>query len=288
MKNKLLLITLPATLLLVAAAFFLPGYISRLQDNALMDSPQIQTLEDSREEFSDSIRLSVPEKLMLLRNGNLSWMELGTPSAQLRVAVIDGEIVFYESEEPVLSGKESGDGDEAAQEWSSRIAAVMGELRGLQEVGGLPRLWSREETVELTGQRELLYIDNDTQVSFTVYYMEVNAAPYTMGLTVDGQTNRILTFTLRWGVGDGPLNWGRNGASTFGPAWRDYWGMDQVDEWYGGHRKSILEDTESMLQLNGSYTATAEMGFVYDGQALEIPLYCWASGGRGCGLQWNI
>lgn len=60
MKNKTLLITLPAALLLVAAAFYLPSYISRAQDRVLLDTPYVTLLENSREEFSDSMRLSVP------------------------------------------------------------------------------------------------------------------------------------------------------------------------------------------------------------------------------------
>ena len=142
--------------------------------------------------------------------------------------------------------------------------------------------------MELTGRREALYIDNASQVSFTVYYMELNAEPYSMGLTVDGQTDRILAFTLRWGLGEGPLNWGVTGAASFSTAWRDYWGMDQVDQWYGEQRKDILEGTDAAANLYGGYSAKVDVSFLYGGQSVKIPLYSWAALSRGCSLQWNV
>ena len=291
----MLLIALPAFLLLVAAAFFLPGYVFRLQDDLLLDTPHIDQLGDSREEFSDSIRLSVPEKLMLLRNGDLSWVEVGD-SPSIRMALTNGELSFYESEELAFTSEKDAAADQneikasetEARIWSSRVTAVMGELRGLQRIGALPALWSQEDTVELTGRREVLYIDNASQVSFTVYYMELNAEPYSMGLTVDGQTDRVLAFTLRWGLGEGPLNWGVTGAASFSTAWRDYWGMDQVDQWYGEQRKDILEGTDAAANLYGGYSAKVDVSFLYGGQTVKVPLYSWATPSRGCSLQWNV
>lgn len=296
MKNKTLLITLPAALLLVAAAFYLPSYISRAQDRVLLDTPYVTLLENSREEFSDSMRLSVPEKLMLLRNGDLSCIEVGS-SSSVRMAMTNGELTLYESEEPTAQTDkaayygvepEATDDAEETRIWAGRVEKVMEELRALQRIGALPQLWTQEDTVELTGRREALYIDNASQVSFTVYYMELNAEPYSMGLTVDGQTDRILAFTLRWGLGEGPLNWGVTGAASFSTAWRDYWGMDQVDQWYGEQRKDILEGTDAAANLYGGYSAKVDVSFLYGGQSVKIPLYSWAALSRGCSLQWNV
>ena len=108
------------------------------------------------------------------------------------------------------------------------------------------------------------------------------------GLTVDGQTDRILAFTLRWGLGEGPLNWGVTGAVSFSTAWRDYWGMDQVDQWYGEQRKDILEGTDAAANLYGGYSAKVDVSFLYGGQSVKIPLYSWAALSRGCSLQWNV
>ncbi len=291
----MMLIALTVALLLVAAAFYLPSHISQVQDETLMNTLHITQLENSREGFSDSMRLSVPEKLLLLRNGDLSCVEVGS-RVNIRMAMTNGELSFYESEEPTAEASVGGaqfetveDLDAAAetQLWSSRVTEVMGELRGLQRIGALPILWTQEDTVELTGRREALYIDNVSQVSFTVYYMELNADPYSMGLTVDGQTDRILAFTLRWGAGNGPLNWGKEGAASFSTAWRDYWGMDQVDQWYGEQRKTILEETDAMTNMYGGYSAMVDIGFSYDGQPIKIPLYSWATQKLGCSLQWN-
>lgn len=284
-RNKYLALPLALTALLVAAAFFLPGQLSRMGDGQLVDTVHVIREDGERSDFSDSIRLSVPEKLLLLRSGNLSAVDLEAANSEVRVAYADGEVFLYESEEPLLDSPEEA--EQVTQEWSQRLESAQRELRALRQLGGLPQFWSQEDTVELTGSRRVLYIDTETQVSFVVDYMTLSASPYALNLTVDEQTGRILSLSMRWEPGEAP-NWGLSGAANFGGAWRDYWGMDGVDAaWNSEYIKGILVDTEDLIRVNGDYTSLAEVIFTYDGQKLSAPLYCWARGGKGCGVQWN-
>lgn len=278
------------TALLVALAFFLPARISQWNDQQLLDEPHILRVSEEREGFAERVQLSVAEKVWLLRSGSLTPLPLsGTESKSVRFALVDGAASFYASEEPTpSSAKGAPDYEEdMTQEWSERLSGVQSEVRALQNMGALPSLWSWDETVESVSQGQILYIDSDTQVSFLVYCVELDCAPYSLSLTVDAQSGKILSFDLRWTRGSSPY-WGVRGAANFGSAWRDYWGMDGVDGmWNGAHIEGILEETEALLLVNGSYTATAEINFTYDGQALHIPLYSWAISDRGCSIQWN-
>lgn len=282
--------------LLVAAAVFFPEKLSEWEDQNIFDTPHLIQELEGREEFSDSIRLTVPEKLLLLRGGGLSYLDVSASVAsEIRLAIVDGEAVIYESAEPTLgnsaaAGGAAGEEAEAeAKEWAARLESVRSELRALQLSGALPALWSEQEAVELAGYREVLAIDNETQIGFTLCYMYLAGAPYTMDLTVDAQTGKILAFTLRWSEGDSP-SWGARGTANFGSVWRDYWGMDSVNAgWYSDYVKNILVDTETLVKLNGDYNANADVVFTYDGQQLRVPLACWGmvNSGWGCSIQWN-
>ena len=282
------------TVLLVVLAFFLPAQASIWNDRQLLDEPNITQWTEEREGFAESVQLTVAEKLMLLRSGSLSYLPVVGGEVALRFALTNGEAVFYESEEPTLSDSSAGrvasseEEEEMAWEWTQRLTAVQSELRALQAVGALPQLWSWDETVESSGQWQVLYIDSDTQVSFLVYYIELSCSPYTMDLTVDDQTGKILAFTLRWSEGASPA-WGVRGAVNFGSAWRDYWGMDSVSaSWYSDYIKNILVDTDAMVKVHGDYNSNAEITFSYDGQLLRVPLSCWATVNNGwSSIQWN-
>ena len=229
-------------------AFFLPAQLSQWDDRALLDTPNI-VREEERELFADSIRLTVPEKLLLLRSGDLSWLDLEDAGAgQVRVALVEGEAqisVSMEAELENAAADVQAEAEKNAQKWSARLSAAQSELRVLQRLGApCPLSWSDTDVVELTSQREVIYIDQESQVSFTLYYMELSCAPYTVSLAVDAETGRILILTLRWTRGSAP-SWGINGAMNFGTAWRDYWGLDGVDaSWRSQYIQSILENTE--------------------------------------------
>lgn len=291
LRKHPLAVALPLTALLVVLAFFLPAQLSQWDDRALLDTPNI-VREEERELFADSIRLTVPEKLLLLRSGDLSWLDLEDAGAgQVRVALVEGEAqisVSMEAELENAAADVQAEAEKNAQKWSARLSAAQSELRVLQRLGALPTLWSDTDVVELTSQREVIYIDQESQVSFTLYYMELSCAPYTVSLAVDAETGRILILTLRWTRGSAP-SWGINGAMNFGIAWRDYWGLDGVDaSWRSQYIQSILENTEGQLRNSGDFASAAEVSFTYDGQTLPVRLVCWASGSsRICSIQWN-
>ena len=291
LRKHPLAVALPLTALLVVLAFFLPAQLSQWDDRALLDTPNI-VREEERELFADSIRLTVPEKLLLLRSGDLSWLDLEDAGAgQVRVALVEGEAqisVSMEAELENAAADVQAEAEKNAQKWSARLSAAQSELRVLQRLGALPTLWSDTDVVELTSQREVIYIDQESQVSFTLYYMELTCAPYTVSLAVDAETGRILILTLRWTRGSAP-SWGINGAMNFGTAWRDYWGLDGVDaSWRSQYIQSILENTEGQLRNSGDFASAAEVSFTYDGQTLPVRLVCWPSGSsRICSIQWN-
>lgn len=298
--RKMIVIVLTA--LLVAAAFFLPAELSAWNDQQLLDEPHI-TQEDGREGFAESVQLTVAEKLLLLQSGTLSSMVLGdlaiqggmNASAFVTSGEISSEISFYL--------EEASFGDEAAlaieaeaadmelektrQKWDERLTAVRSEVRTLQAMGAMPQLWDADSELEFYGYGETLYVDSSTRMSFQGYRMRLDGAPFSLDVLVDAQSQRILAFNLDWYSGT-PLNWGFRGAANFGTAWRDYWGLDSVnDSWYSDYVKSILENTDAMLHSNGEYNANGQIIFSYGGQSLKIPLANWAFYDRNRSLWWN-
>lgn len=250
MNNKRFWAVLALAAVLVALAFFLPPQVSRWYDQQLMDEPKVTQVED-REGLADSIRLTVAEKLMLLQSGNLSFLALPGEEAEVRYIIKDGSGGVYISSEPEVDEPIEGD-----EEWETRLTGVKRELLALQRTGGLPELWTEDTNPELISSGEMLYIDNNTQVSFLVYHME-------------------LSFS----------SWGAAGAANFGSAWRDYWGMDSVDPSWNTPRINELLSS-SPLTSNSEYSAAGEISFTYDGQTLRASLYGWCSGGN-CAVQWN-
>jgi len=278
------------TVLLVVLAFFLPAQFSQWNDSQLLDEPHILREAEEREGFAESIQLTVAEKILLLRSGSLTPLPLSDKVEQeIRVALVDEETVIYGSEEPSVPNAAAGTDGDISQEWAGRLERVQTEVRTLQTMGALPSLWSwSDNMVESSSLGQILYIDSETQVSFLIYHMELSCAPYSLALTVDAQSGKILSFSLRWAWG-APPDWGGRGASNFGNAWRDYWGMDSVSgAWYTDYIRAILVETESMMQINGEYNSNADLAFSYDGQELRIPLSNWAGSKWGCGIRWNM
>lgn len=280
------------TILLVALAVFLPERLSMWNDQKILDTPHLSQEMEGQENFTDSIRLTVPEKLLLMRSGGLSYLDISSSdTSELRMAYVNGETVIYESAEPILDIEKqlSQETAEEAKEWTARLATVRSELRALQLAGALPVLWSSRDDVELTGYGEVLAIDNETQVGFTLYYIDLGGAPYHVSLTMDGQTGKILAIAIHWTDGMAPA-WGINGAAGFGTAWRDYWDMDSVSAlWYSDHVKDILADMAGLAAISGDYGADTDVTFTYDGQSLRIPLSCWVmtKSGKSCSIRWN-
>lgn len=280
--------------LLMAAAFFLPERLSAAHDAQLLNRPVIQAGDAEQEGFAESIQLSAAEKLLLMRNGSMTAMELSREQVSGVFVNIAG------SEEPAidggrttgtysnLSGEESGGYEaEIVQKWEQRLEAVKQEIRSLQAIGGLPELWDTESDLSYAGYGELLYMDSDTKLSFQVYRMSLESDPYTMNVTIDVETGRILSFSLRW-TWTGKPNWGLRRAANFGGVWRNYWGMDSVSSgWYSESVKDILERSMDTGKINGDYNAQGQISFTYDGQNIWIPLECWMLGGRTTMLNWN-
>lgn len=292
-----------AVIALMAAAFFLPEVLSAWNDRQLLNSLSIETQSEEREGFAESLQLTVAEKLLLLREGNLVAMELRGEVVQgmnVSVSAPDGEafwaVTYLEDGEERELPPELKSANEAEIEayqseekelWEARLAAVLAEVRSLQDMGGLPELWSADAELEYTGYGEILYMDAGTQVSFQVYHITVSCTPYTLDMMVDVQSGRILSFSLQWGWGGSP-NWGPRGAAGFGPVWRNYWGMDMVSSsWYNDYTKSILEQAETKVATNGDTQAHGQISFTFDGQSVSIPLDCAAYGGRYCAISWN-
>lgn len=64
--------------------------------------------------------------------------------------------------------------------------------------------------------------------------------------------------------------------------------MDSVSAgWYNEHTRSILEDVELRMQINGEYNAVGEVAYAYSGQSIHIPLLCWAYNSGRYSLHWN-
>lgn len=306
-----------AALLLIAAAVFLPGKLAQWNDAALLDEPHILRQEEAREGFAERMQLTVAEKLILLRSGQLSKVPLEEAyytddgvMTEFRYAITDGFVEFYADSYPGtnLSILDPGEAIAAsaaspafdknpdkldsaaqasAQEWTERLENVQAELQKLQSAGAMPALWDSRETVEITDCALSVYVDRDTQVSFQTYSLTLSCAPYMLSVTVDAQSGKILGFILRW-LNNLQLYWGYRGAERFGTAWRDYWGLDSVSPgWSTSYNKEILESTEDALRTNGDYNANSQINFTYNDQTLQIPLTSNATSNRGCAIGWN-
>lgn len=297
---------------LVAGAFFLPAQLSQWEDQRLMDEPAI-TRHEEREGFAESLQLTVGEKLLLLRGGSLVSMEAGWSTvwgmytvpkpgetAVIEHGAADFQPALTEGRETNLyigdvaensAGMPEADArmlEDLFEVWDQRLLSAWSELRALQSLGGLPALWEPGSQVEYTCAGELLYVDSSTRVSFQAYTIHLSCAPYSIDLTVDGHSGRILRFGLEWSVGT-RLNWGLRGAGGFGPAWRDYWRMDSVNaNWYTPYIQEILESTEESLRANGEYNANGQLVFSYDGQSMAVNLSNLVTYKRGGFLFWNM
>lgn len=300
---------------LIEAAFFLPAMLSEWSDRLLLDEPHITRQEEEREGFAESVQMPVAERLLLLADGNVIGMVL-EDEAYVKVmsgmfmteAYVDVDInqdsktinAFIngvrERETPFLQTEnvpdavysvEAAEAEEAVWKWNSRLERVQKEIRNLQEMGGMPYLWGPDDEVRCEGFAQILYIDQDSQVSFLVYNMVLSSPPYLLRVTVDGKSGRILAFRLNLGNGTSP-NWGYRGAARFGAAWRDYWGMDSVNSaWDSTYNHSILEMPPELLAQNGSYNSNSGVDFTYDGQTLCAPLTNWVYNNLDSVLEWN-
>ena len=276
--------------ILLAAAFFLPEWLSTVHDAQLLDSLSIQLQNADQEGFAESLQLTVAEKVLLMRTGSLSVTELDREEVSGLFVSISG------SKEPSPSLADVEDGEladyfqETAQRWEQRLEAVKQEIRSLQSAGGLPSLWSAEGEMSYAGSGELLYMDPDTRLNFQVYRMSLKCEAYTMNVTVDVQSGRILTFSLQWdrAAGAAPA-WPPQGPAGLGGVWRNYWGLDSVGSgWYNEYNRDILERAAKNLENTGDYDARGQIAFSYDGQSVAVPLSFWSYGGRACGINWNI
>ena len=294
------------TMLLIVAAFFLPE-LSQWEDVRLMDQPYVAAQEE-REGFAESFQLPVAEKLLMLRSGTLSGVDLNAGSGATTVQGIytipasgenaaAGQIEHGDTELHVfLDGERQFDVDtawaaayeEVFRKWDERLWTVWREVRVLQSMGGLPELWPAGTALEYTGYGEMLYVDSGTpRVNFQVYHMYLSCAPYSLDVTLDSQSGRMIAFTLRWDKGTQP-SWGFQGAARFGSAWRDYWKMDSINtNWYNTYTKEILESTLASLYLNGDYNHNQPLIFSYDDQNLSINLANWVSNSGGGSLIWG-
>lgn len=285
-ENRALLLALPLTLLLVAVAFFLPDQLSRWKDGTLLDKPQITESAGGEQSFANSIRLTLPEKLRLLRSGTLMPMEIPEEEREIHLVVGANGSIFF-SEAPSQEADGPGEADTSAEANANPLLEKLRpELLALQKVGAMPLLWEEGSQVELYSSQEVLYIEMDTQVSFPVCYLELRSAPYSLSLTVDGQTGKILAFSLRWSQ-EGALRW-EAGTSNFSNAWKEYWDMDGVNSSYmsSQYLDGILGQQPQWETVPS--TASTEVAFYYGDQVIRIPLLCRNGGDiSGGSLQWN-
>ena len=274
---------------LLAAAFFLPAALSQWGDQRLLDDPHITRQDEEREGFVESLQMSVAEKLFLLRSSSVTSVTLADMEAAS--IYIEGKAVLWKKDEEIIlteSLAAAEELEEIERKWTQRLDRLRSEIRGLQATGALPRLWDAEAEVVCTDHHQTLYIDQESQVSFLAYDMALNSQPYSMRVTVDAKTGRILGFRLNWSKGSRP-DWGFRGTAKFGSAWRDYWGMDSVSSaWNNEYIRALLEMPAEEFARNGSYNSNADVSFTYDGQTLRAPLANWVSSGGGCVLEWNM
>ena len=290
-----------AVALLVAAAFFLPEMLMAWGDSQSLDILQMESQDEEREGFAESIQLSVAEKIMLLHSGALTAMELDRMQVEgiqfLKPGEAGSAATFYTESggelqvPPDLQASALEEADyyieEVSRLWNGRLASAGAEIRALQAVGGLPELWKADILPDYSGRSDLLFLDPATYISFQVYQLALDWGDYRLDLLVDVQSERILSFTLQWTQGSQP-NWGPRGASSFGSAWRDYWKMDSVSAgWYNDRTRGVLENMENQVIANGDYAAYEQITFLYDSQNLAIPLECQGGRARNCALIWN-
>ena len=187
---------------LLAAAFFLPEWLSALHDRQLLDNPAVETREEDHEGFAEAIGLTVAEKLLLMRSGTLTVMDLGREMEVQINSFRNAEkevVVSWKNEEDSGEAELQAYGEELSQVWEARLAAVQQEIRNLQAMGGLPALWSESDEVACGNMSEALYMDPVTQMNFQVYRMTLLCGQYQVAVSVDAQSGRILSFHLRWG-----------------------------------------------------------------------------------------
>lgn len=289
-------ITLPCTLVLVILAFTLPARISQFNDRYLLDRPHLASEETGEGGLTGSARLSLPEKLLLIKSGNYSSVsadEITGPilkekgnSFQFTVTE-SNEVSLYDKKTDVnIAVNEAEEyGMEIDETWGDRLLDARGELVALQRAGGLPILWT-DNRLTLIRASEEIYIDNDSQIAFSLYRMVLESDMCYIDLQADAQTGRLLSIGFQWSLG-APPSWGTNGANTFGDVWRSYWGMDSVNiSWRENYIQNILVQTEEMTQSNSS--SLAAVVFSYDRQTLEVPLYAQTLiKEQICVLQWN-
>ena len=201
---------------LLAAAFFLPAALSQWGDQRLLDDPHITRQDEEREGFAESLQLSVAEKLFLLRSSSVTSVTLaGMEAASI---YIEGKAVLWKKDEEIIlteSLAAAEELEEIERKWTQRLDRLRSEIRGLQATGALPRLWDAEAEVVCTDHHQTLYIDQESQVSFLAYDMALNSQPYSMRVTVDAKTGRILGFRLNWSKGSRP-DWARQNSAPRG------------------------------------------------------------------------
>lgn len=281
MKYKLWAAALIAVL--VAAAFFLPEGLLVWGDRQRVDHLHVESQSEEREGFAESLRLTVPEKVMLLRSGRMTVMELDQGVQEDLIIgsyKAEGDNVYSFWGSPLLETETAEERyNEAAGLWNNRLTAICEELQSLQNLGGLPELWGAEGPQACVDCVDLLYLDPETRMSFQVYHITLLWQAYNAELLVDLQSGRILSVTLTvWAQGRQPA-WGARGASGFGGAWRDYWQMDSVSAgWYNEHTRGILENAASYVS-GGDY-AEDQIKFLYDGLSLPVPLGCQGTQSR--------
>ena len=187
--RRYLLLLLAA--LLAAGAVFLPGQLSQWGDQVLLDEPHI-TREAEREGFAESVQLTVAEKLLLMRSGTLERLYLsGEQSGGVTLNAASESAGLYVD---AWANETPESFDQASdQKWRERLAAVQTEVRTLQALGALPALWGADSEIALSDCGQVLYIDRATQMSFQVYSVSLSCAPYSLELTVDLQSGRVLS-----------------------------------------------------------------------------------------------
>ena len=164
----------------------------------------MESQDEDREGFAESIQLTVPEKVMLLRSGSLTVMELDRIVMEGAADAGGGETALPPG--PGTDGTEELEryAREAEQLWEARTAAVRGEIRSLQTLGGLPELWIAGSPPEYAGRGDLLYLEPDSHMSFQVYRLSLYWEGCELDLLVDQQSGRILSFLLEWSRSERP------------------------------------------------------------------------------------
>lgn len=125
--NKYLAAALPVTVLLVVLAFFLPAQLSQWNDQKLLDDPVVlPSTAGDLAGFAEGVSLTVPEKLLLLRSGRLSAMEI---PQELEQPLIIQEGVLRPGGEGPGGGRGGGPGGAGGEE-RPEVAGAGGERLG--------------------------------------------------------------------------------------------------------------------------------------------------------------